>query len=151
MDEFMQHAIKLASNNVKEGGQPFGAVLVQDGEIIAEGVNQLHNRYDVSGHAEMVAIRQAQKLLQTNDLSNVTMYASGEPCPMCYSAMAYAGIQETYYAQSSDEAVDAGLGKSKQVADDLQKAPAERTHPMKQMALTEDTYNPMQMYKKRHQ
>ncbi|MET3682774.1 tRNA(Arg) A34 adenosine deaminase TadA [Alkalibacillus flavidus] len=150
MDQFMEHTIKLAANNVKEGGQPFGAALIKDGEVIAEGVNQLHVRHDVSGHAEMVAIRQAQKQLQTDDLSDMTMYASGEPCPMCYAAMSYAGIQTTYYAQSAEDAVDAGLGKSKQVALDLQKAPSERSYPMHHMPLTDDSHNPMQMYKKRH-
>lgn len=57
MNHFMKRAIELAINNVKKGGQPFGAVLVKDQDIIAEGVNELHKKHDVSGHAELLAIR----------------------------------------------------------------------------------------------
>src|SRR5699024_9659707 len=61
MNSFMKRAVELAADNVREGGQPFGAVLVKDDEIIAEGVNELHIKYDVSGHAELLAIRRAQE------------------------------------------------------------------------------------------
>jgi len=69
MDSFMRRAVQLAVDNVREGGQPFGAVLVKDQEAIAEGVNELHKNYDVSGHAEMLALRRAQARFQSNDLS----------------------------------------------------------------------------------
>src|SRR5690625_4017791 len=104
MDQFMERAIELALKNVREGGDPFGAVLVKDGDVIAEGVNESHLHYDVSGHAELLAIKRAQQKLQTNDLSGYTMYASGEPCPMCLSAMYFTGITEVFYAQSIEDA-----------------------------------------------
>src|SRR5699024_3508910 len=70
MDPFMKRAVQLAIDNVDEGGQPFGAVLVKDGKIVAEGVNELHTTYDISGHAELIAIRKAQADKETHDLSD---------------------------------------------------------------------------------
>lgn len=149
MDQFMKRAVQLAADNVKEGGQPFGAVLVKDGEIVAEGVNEIHIKYDVSGHAELLAIRRAQEKLQTNDLSGHVMYASGEPCPMCLTAMFYAGITEGYYCASVEETADAGLDASTILYEDFTKAREERTVKMKHMPLEKDQKNPMQMWKER--
>ncbi|SDZ82983.1 tRNA(Arg) A34 adenosine deaminase TadA [Thalassobacillus cyri] len=147
MDQFMKRAVDLAVANVKEGGQPFGAVLVRNGDIVAEGVNELHKQYDVSGHAELLAIRRVQEELQTNDLSGYTMYASGEPCPMCLTAMYFAGIEDVYYCASVEEAVEAGLGKSKQVYDDLQKTKEERSLRMRYLPLDEGQTDPMKLWK----
>lgn len=121
MDIFMEQAVELAVENVREGGQPFGAVLVKNNNVVAEGVNELHKTYDVSGHAELLAIRRAQEQLQTNDLSGYIMYASGEPCPMCLTAMYFAGIEKVFYCASVENAVEVGLGKSKIIYEDLQK------------------------------
>src|SRR5690625_1210561 len=131
MDQFMQRAVQLAIENVKEGGGPFGAVLVKDGKIVAEGVNELHKKYDVSGHAELLAIRRAQEKLQTNDLSGYVMYASGEPCPMCLSAMYMAGIKEGYYCASIEDAAEVGISGSVNIYEDLKKNRAERSLKMK--------------------
>ncbi|WP_079527828.1 nucleoside deaminase [Halobacillus hunanensis] len=149
MDQFMERAVELAAGNVREGGQPFGAVLVKDNKIVTEGVNELHETYDVSGHAELLAIRRAQKQLQTNDLSEYTMYASGEPCPMCLAAMYFAGIGKVYYGASVENAMEAGLGKAKSIYDDLQKTKTERTLSMIQMPLDEGQENPMEIWKQR--
>lgn len=146
MDQFMERAVSLAIGNVLEGGQPFGAVLVKENRIVAEGVNELHQKFDVSGHAELLAIRRAQEKFQTNDLSGYTMYASGEPCPMCLTAMYYAGIEKVYYCNSVEDAVKVGLGKSKLIYDDLQKVKAERTISMRQMPLKEGQVNPMKFW-----
>src|SRR5690625_1819950 len=96
LDKFMKRAVDLAIQNVQEGGEPFGAVLVKDGKVVAEGVNELHKKYDISGHAELVAIRKAQAEKQTHDLTGYTMYASGEPCPMCLTSMYFSGIKDAY-------------------------------------------------------
>lgn len=149
MDTFMKRAVELAADNVREGGQPFGAVLVKDNRIIAEGVNEIHKTYDVSGHAELLAIRKAQEELQTDDLSGYTMYASGEPCPMCYTAMYYAGIKEAYYCASIEETAEAGLGQSVVLYSDLQKPKADRTVPMIHMPLEEGMENPMKLWSER--
>lgn len=143
----MERAVELAVENVRCGGQPFGAVLVKNNNIVAEGVNELHKTYDISGHAELLAIRRAQEHVQTNDLSGYTMYASGEPCPMCLSAMYFVGIEKVYYCASVENAVEVGLGKSKAIYEDLQKTKAERTLSMIQMPLKEGQENPMKLWK----
>src|SRR5690625_3032145 len=148
MDQFMERAIELALKNVREGGDPFGAVLVKDGDIVAEGVNESHLHYDVSGHAELLAIKRAQQKLQTNDLSGYTMYASGEPCPMCLSAMYFTGITEVFYAQSIEDAAAVGLGTSKQIYEDLRLDNKDRLIVKKQMPLKNSQKNPMEEWSK---
>lgn len=145
----MERAVQLAVDNVRVGGDPFGAVLVKDCTIISEGVNELHKHFDVSGHAELLAIRRAQQKAQTNDLSGYTMYASGEPCPMCLSAMYFVGITDVYYCQSVSEAVEVGLNRSKIIYDDLAKANEEREIVKKQMPLQQEQQNPMKEWDKR--
>lgn len=148
MNQFMKRAVQLAVDNVQQGGSPFGAVLVKDDEIIAEGVNELHKKYDVSSHAELNVIRQAQEKLETDDLSAYTMYASGEPCPMCLTSMYFAGIQNVYYCQSVEDANEVGIGLSKEIYEDLTKQNEERTIAMKQMPLEEGQENPMELWVK---
>ncbi|KMY55305.1 guanine deaminase [Bacillus sp. FJAT-27231] len=149
MDSFMSRAVELAIENVRNGGQPFGAVLVKDGDIVSEGVNELHKKHDISGHAEMLSIRRAQEKFQTNDLSGYTMYASGEPCPMCFAAMYFAGIKEVYYCAAVEEAAAAGLTTSGMIYEDLKKPKAERTLSMIHMPLDEGQENPMKLWKER--
>ncbi|MBY0121700.1 nucleoside deaminase [Bacillus sp. S/N-304-OC-R1] len=147
MDQFMKQAIQLALDNVEKGGQPFGAVLVRGNEVIAEGVNELHLHYDISGHAELLAIRRAQADLKTLDLSDCTIYASGEPCAMCLTAMYFAGIQDVYYAASVDDAEQAGLGKSKMIYRELAKARSEREINIIQMQIDQSLADPMKQWK----
>lgn len=146
MDKFMERAVKLAADNVRDGGTPFGAVLVKDGKIISEGVNELHHTYDSSGHAEMLAIRKAQAELKTLDLSDYTMYASGEPCPMCLSVMYLSGIKNGYYSASIEEAADIGMGISKDIYEDLKKDRSKRKLVMKKMPIEEGKENPMDLW-----
>ncbi|WP_077324276.1 nucleoside deaminase [Virgibacillus siamensis] len=147
MDKFMQRAVELAAENVRDGGQPFGAVLVKDNQIVTEGVNELHRHFDVSGHAEMLAIRRAQEKLEVPAMEGYTMYASGEPCPMCLTAMEFAGIDNVYYCATVDDASDAGLGKSKEIYEDLTKPKEERHLNMIHMPLEEGQENPMKLWK----
>jgi len=105
----MKRALDLAVENVHKGGQPYGAVIVKDGQIVAEGVNTLHIEYDISGHAELLAMRALQAKINSHDLSDYTMYASGEPCLMCQSAMYLAGIRNIYYCQTMRDAIEAGF------------------------------------------
>ncbi len=149
MDKFMKRAVELALENVREGGQPFGAVLVKDDVILAEGVNELHKAFDVSGHAELLAIRRTQEQLQTNDLSGCVVYASGEPCAMCLTAMYFAGIEKVYYCASVEDAADAGLGKSKAIYEDLKNLKSERALPMIQIPLEEGQISPMRLWKEK--
>jgi len=149
MDAFMARAVELAANNVRDGGQPFGAVLVKDGEVISEGVNELHRKYDISGHAELIAIRKAQESLQTHDLSGFTMYASGGPCPMCLTSMYMSGLNDIYYCASVEETTAAGLGASKKIYADLQKSNEDREIVMKHIPLDKGKENPMTMWQER--
>jgi tRNA(Arg) A34 adenosine deaminase TadA len=97
--KFLNEAIELARANIGEGGRPFGAVLVHDGQVVATGVNHIHATHDPTAHAEMTAIRAASRKLGSPDLSGSTVYASGHPCPMCMAAMRMAGVTEVVYAQ----------------------------------------------------
>ena len=146
MDQFMERAVKLALENIEEGGTPFGAVLVKDGEIIAEGVNELHVKHDISGHAELLAIRRAQQKLQTDDLSGYTMYASGQPCPMCLTAIYYANISDVYFCASIEDAAAVGLGASVDIYADFAKPNEQRNIVMKQMPLQTNDQNPMKIW-----
>ncbi|HLR35885.1 MAG TPA: nucleoside deaminase [Tissierellales bacterium] len=141
----MKRAIELAVKNVEEGGQPFGAVLVKDNQIIAEGVNELHIKNDISGHAELLAIRKAQEKLGSLNLSSSTMYASGHPCPMCLSAMYFSGIKNIYYSASLEDLEEVGMEYSSFIYQELTKKNKERTIVMKHIGLSGDIENPLKM------
>ena len=96
-NDFMRKAIALAVENVKNGGGPFGAVIVKDGEIVATGVNRVTVNNDPTAHAEVSAIREACLKLGTFDLSGCVLYTSCEPCPMCLGAIYWAHIDKIFY------------------------------------------------------
>lgn len=147
MDHYMERAVELAAENVRNGGEPFGTVLVKNNKQVAEGVNELHKRFDITAHAEIQAMRKAQKMMHSHELNGYTMYASGEPCPMCLTAMYFAGIETIYYCASSEDAVDAGLGTAKTIYEELQKPKPQRTIEMIHMPLKEGQTDPMQLWK----
>ena len=95
--EFMNRAIGMSVENVANGGGPFGAVIVRNGEIIAEGVNRVTANNDPTAHAEVQAIRMAARKLQTYDLSDCELYTSCEPCPMCMGAVYWARLRRMYF------------------------------------------------------
>lgn len=99
----MKRAVELAAKNAQEGGRPFAAVLMKDDKIVAEGANELHKKYDISGHAGITTIRKAQEELKTLNLSGYTMFTSSYPCPMCLEAIKFSGITDIYYCESSAE------------------------------------------------
>lgn len=111
-NKFMERAIKLANDSVDYNGGPFGAVVVKDGEIIAEGSNcvTLHN--DPTAHAEVTAIRNACSKLNTFDLSGCEIYTSCEPCPMCLASMYWARIDRYYYGCTQHDAKQIGFDDS---------------------------------------
>lgn len=141
----MKRAVELAVENVHDGGEPYGAVIVKDGKIVAEAVNIMHKEFDVSGHAELVAVRKLQNELKTHDLSGYTMYASGAPCGMCQVAMFNVGIREVYYGQSLDEVVDAGFDEDVTTEDEVQQF----VDSMKQIPLSDEVEDPIKLYAKR--
>lgn len=111
-NKFMERAIALANDSVDKNGGPFGAVVVKDGEIIAEGANcvTLHN--DPTAHAEVTAIRNACSILNTFDLSGCEIYTSCEPCPMCLASMYWARIDRYYYGCTQHDAKQIGFDDS---------------------------------------
>lgn len=102
--EFMKMAIRLSEENIDTGGGPFGAVIVRDGEVIATGTNRVVPNSDPTAHAEVMAIRSACKKLGTFQLTNCTVYSSCEPCPMCLSALYWAGVKRICYGNTKDDA-----------------------------------------------
>lgn len=102
--KLMQRAIDCSCENLALGGGPFGAVIVKNGEIIAEGSNKVTIDNDPTAHAEVVAIRKAAKLLENYNLSGCDIYTSCEPCPMCLSAIYWARIDHIYYANTREDA-----------------------------------------------
>ena len=111
-EQWMQKTIELAYENTVNGGKPFGAIIVKDDAIVAVGVNEVLETHDPTAHAELLAIRRSTEKLQTTDLSDCQLYASGEPCPMCMGAIYWANFKDVYYAYSSEEEEQAGLGTS---------------------------------------
>ena len=112
-EEFMQKAIDLASENVKSGnGGPFGAIIVKNGEIIATGVNNVTTYNDPTAHAEVTAIRNACKELNTFQLDDCEIYSSCEPCPMCLGAIYWARPKALYFAADKDDAAEVGFDDS---------------------------------------
>jgi guanine deaminase len=102
--DFMQRAILLSMKNVDKGGGPFGAVIVKEGKIIAEGVNQVTAHKDPTAHAEVNAIRKACSVLNTYDLTGCEIFTSCEPCPMCLGAIYWAHLDTIYYANTKEDA-----------------------------------------------
>lgn len=102
--EFMQMAIDLSVRNVENGGGPFGAVIVKDGNVVATGVNRVVSTNDPTAHAEVNAIRDACKKLETFKLDGCTIYSSCEPCPMCLSALYWAGVSRICYGNTKEDA-----------------------------------------------
>lgn len=111
MNQFMQQAKEMAERGVsKNEGGPFGAVITdKNGNIVSKGNNMVLGSNDPTAHAEVVAIRNACKRLNTFDLSNHILYTSCEPCPMCLSAIIWANIKEVYYGCTAKDAADIGF------------------------------------------
>jgi len=111
--ELMREAIKLADDNLisKKGG-PFGAIVVKDGKIVGKGSNSVTSTNDPTAHAEINAIRDACKNLNTFQLDDCEIYTSCEPCPMCLGAIYWARPKKVFFAASKHDASEAGFDDS---------------------------------------
>lgn len=124
--EFMLQAIRMAEENIENGtGGPFGAVVVKEGRIISAVGNRVTSTNDPTAHAEVVAIREACKTLDTFDLTGCEIYASCEPCPMCLGAIMWARIDRLYFASDRNDATKAGFD-DELFYSELALAPADR-------------------------
>ncbi|PHR12281.1 MAG: tRNA-specific adenosine deaminase [Aequorivita sp.] len=108
--QFIKRAIELSEKGMdKNAGGPFGAVIVKNGKIIAEGFNQVTSSNDPTAHAEVVAIRNACEELGSFQLDNCIVYTSCEPCPMCLGAIYWARPKAVYYACTKEDAAEIGF------------------------------------------
>jgi len=107
--DFLMQAIVTASENIADGGGPFGAVVVREGRVISRSGNRVVSEHDPTAHAEVLAIRMAAAALGTHDLSDCVIYSSCEPCPMCLGAIYWSGIRRVVYASDRYRAAAAGF------------------------------------------
>ncbi len=106
---WLAHAIRLALSNVQQDGGPFGAVVVRDGRLVAEGQNRVTASLDPTAHAEVTAIRSACQTLGTFSLEGMTLYTSCEPCPLCLSAALWARLDRVVFAADREDAARGGF------------------------------------------
>ncbi|ELZ47154.1 CMP/dCMP deaminase zinc-binding protein [Halorubrum coriense DSM 10284] len=110
--EYVERTIRLAEEAVEAGNTPFGALLVVDGEVVGEARNETRTEDDVAAHPELTLARWAARELDADELADCTMYASTEPCPMCATAIHYAGIDRVVFGVDNEtlgELSDAGV------------------------------------------
>lgn len=128
--EFMLEAIRLSIENVEKGiGGPFGAVVVKDGKIIAKGSNLVTLTNDPTAHAEVVAIREACKMLRNFQLRDCDIYTSCEPCPMCLAAIYWARPARVFFANTKSDAAQIQFD-DQFIYEEIEKSPDERSIPM---------------------
>lgn len=130
---FMARAIALSLENVQQrAGGPFAAVVIKDGKIIAEGANAVTATNDPTAHAEILAIREACRKLQSFDLQGCEIYTSCEPCPMCLGAIYWARPARVYFANSAADAARAGFDDAF-IYQEIARPHSERRIPMLQL------------------
>ena len=132
-NDFMNKAIEKSSYGMNNNyGGPFGAVIVKDGEVVAEAFNRVTSSNDPTAHAEVTAIREACKKLNTFDLSGCELYTSCEPCPMCLAAIYWARIKKIYYANTKEDAADIDFDDNF-IYEEFAKEKSKRSIPMEQI------------------
>lgn len=110
MNNYMEEAKKIADENLKTNdGGPFGACVVLNGKIIGRGSNLVIKENDPTAHAEIIAIREACKNINSYDLSECEIYTTCFPCPMCLSAIVWANIKMVYYGNTKEDANNIGF------------------------------------------
>jgi tRNA(Arg) A34 adenosine deaminase TadA len=97
--------MQLALSEAKKGDSPYGAVIVKDNEVVAKGYNTVRRDSDPSAHAEMNAIRSLTTKIQNPSLEGYTIYATGEPCPMCATACVWTGLAEIIIGASIEDLI----------------------------------------------
>lgn len=128
-NRMMQRAIELAIENVNSlRGGPFAALVVKNGQIIAEGTNLVTSTFDPTAHAEVTAIRNACRALGDFQLTGCDIYTTCEPCPMCLGAVYWARPENLYYASTRADAAAAGFDDAF-IYDQIPVAPEKRAIP----------------------
>jgi guanine deaminase len=137
-ESFIQQAIDVAVENVRRGGGPFGALVVKDGIVIATGTNQVTRLNDPTAHAEIVAIREACRVLGDFQLGGCDLYTSCEPCPMCLGAIYWARPARVFFAATHDDAAAAGFDDAF-IYRQMELPHSERSIPMLRLVLEDAT------------
>jgi guanine deaminase len=135
-ENWMNRAIELSNENVANGGGPFGAIIVKNGKIVGEGVNRVTSNNDPTAHAEVEAIRNACRNLQTFELDDCEIYTSCEPCPMCLSAIYWSHLSKIFYGNTKKDAAQINFDDDF-IYQEIPKAPQERKIPMLQLSRSE--------------
>jgi len=128
----IKQVIDLAVDNVRRDGGPFAALVVRDSVIIATGTNRVTLTHDPTAHAEIVAIREACRVLGDYRLTGCDVYTSCEPCPMCLGALFWARPAHVFFTATQADASAAGFDDTfiyRQIA----VPPAARSIPMVQV------------------
>lgn len=105
----LKHAVDAAVENVKNGGGPFGAVIVFPDGRVFEGVNRVTANNDPTAHAEVQAIRNACAAIGSFSLEGATLFTSCEPCPMCLGAALWSRVDRIVYTADRFDAANAGF------------------------------------------
>ncbi|NBJ11538.1 nucleoside deaminase [Microvirga arsenatis] len=127
---YLARAVALSREHMEGGeGGPFGAVIVRDGTILAEGWNQVTSAKDPTAHAEVTAIRRACQAVGDFSLEGATLYTSCEPCPMCLASAYWARVSRIVYANTRQDAAEIGFDDSL-IYDEISKPISERLIPM---------------------
>lgn len=135
--EFLRHAVRLSAERMREGaGGPFGAIIVKDGRVIAEGWNRVTSTNDPTAHAEVTAIRRGCEALHTFSLKGCVIYTNCEPCPMCLSAIYWARLDRVYFASSREDAAAIGFDDAL-IYGEVSKPIEDRIIPMIELPLPE--------------
>lgn len=135
--DFINKAMKHSAAAVQSAkGLPVGCVIVRNGEVIAEGHNEVFLQMNPTAHAEMVVIAKACKKMESLNLEGCVLYTTVEPCPMCMSAAYWANVSEIYYAVSSEEAAKVGFDDSF-IFEELKKPAKERKIPLRRIPVAE--------------
>jgi tRNA(Arg) A34 adenosine deaminase TadA len=135
--KFLLRAVELSRSRMEAGlGGPFGAVLVRDGDIIAEGWNEVTSSLDPTAHAEVTAIRRACQAVGDFSLKGATLYSSCEPCPMCLAATYWARVDRLVYANTRTQAASIGFD-DEFLYEEIPRDPASRSLPTRHVPLPE--------------
>jgi tRNA(Arg) A34 adenosine deaminase TadA len=108
---YMQLALDKAKEGVDNGQSPFGACIVKNGKVIACDHNSVWQSTDITAHGEIHTIREANKKLNSIDLSGCIIYSTCEPCPMCFTAIHWARIDKIYYGARIEDAKKFGFNE----------------------------------------
>lgn len=137
--QHLARAAELSRERMEAGlGGPFGAVIVRDGKVLAEGWNEVTSSNDPTAHAEVTAIRRACQAVGSFSLEGATLYTSCEPCPMCLASAYWARIARIVYSNTRDEAAAVGFDDAF-IYDEMPKAPGERAIRMEHQPTAEAT------------